>query len=70
MAEGSDRESVHSMDSEQGRTRRSSPGLGNTICQPGDVKLAKWSQENSNMWAFAYGSDSGKGLNSRLRRLW
>ncbi len=56
MAEGSDRESVHSVDSEPGRTRRTSPGLGNTICQPEDVKIARWSQDSTKLRAFAYGN--------------
>ena len=56
MAEGSDRESVHSVDSEPGRARRTSPGLGNTICQPEDVKIARWSQDSTKLRAFAYGN--------------
>ena len=47
---------MHSLDSEMGHTRRSSPRLGNTIRQLIGVKLGKWSQENPKMLAFAYGN--------------
>ena len=45
-----------SLESETGRTRCVSPRLGNAISQPKGVKLAKWSQENPKMQAFAYGN--------------